>query len=90
MSDGAMLSAGDFGLAFKSFLEQSIAQATPSEPFFRPGSPNTSGRPRRALPILAEQFASHDHPNLQLAIDSHLADTAGRSSCWACRRSTGR
>ncbi|MEA2902106.1 MAG: hypothetical protein QOH36_1993 [Actinomycetota bacterium] len=75
MSDGETLSAGDFGHAFKGFLEQSISQATAAEPFFRARLATHFGGPATSAPILSEQFPSHDHPNLQLALDAYLSET---------------
>ncbi|HEX7275746.1 MAG TPA: ATP-binding protein [Acidimicrobiales bacterium] len=75
MSEESTLSAGDFGLAFKRFLEESLSQAAPAEPFFRARLTTHFGSPPTKAPILREQFPAHDHPNLQLAIDAHLRET---------------
>ena len=75
MSDGGTLSAGDFGQAFKGFLEQSLSQTTAAEPFFRARLATHFGGPPTSAPILSEQFPTHDHPNLQLALDAYLSDT---------------
>ena len=50
-SDGGQLSAGDFGVAFKGFLEQSVAQAPVQEPFFRARLTDHFGVAPTALPI---------------------------------------
>lgn len=74
MSDGPSLSAGDFGVAFKGFLEQSVAQAPTAEPFFRARLTEHFGVAPTDLPIVAEQFAGHNHANIQLALDGYLAE----------------
>lgn len=74
MADGA-LSAGDFGLAFKGFLEQALSQSSRAEPYFRARLTAHLGTPPANAPILAEQVPAHDQPNLQLAIDAHLSET---------------
>lgn len=77
MASGERLSAGDFGVAFKGFLEQAVTNAPPPEPFFRATLTEHFGATPTELPIVAEQFPVHDHPNLQLALDDYVAD-AGR------------
>ena len=74
MSDGGTLSAGDFGAAFKGFLEQSVAQAPVQEPFLRGRLTDHFGVTPTALPIVAEQFPSHNHPNVQVALEGYLAE----------------
>lgn len=74
MSDGGSISAGDFGAAFKGFLEQSVAQAPVQEPFFRARLTDHFGVAPTTLPIVAEQFPSHNHPNVQVAFDGYLAE----------------
>ena len=73
MSDGQAMTAADFGPAFKGFLQAVAHDATP-EPHLqrRLGAhlgvaPATSG-------IVSETFGEHDHPNVQLAMDSYLAE----------------
>lgn len=78
MAGGDSVSAGDFGVAFKGFLEQAVAQAPPGEPVFRARLGEHFGLLPTDLPIVAEQFPTHEHPNLQLAIDAYLAE-AGRT-----------
>ena len=77
MPGGDGLSAGDFGVAFKGFLEQAVAEAPVPEPFFRAALTEHFGAAPTGLPIVAEQFPTHDHPNLQLALDDHVV-AAGR------------
>ncbi len=78
MASGERLSAGDFGVAFKGFLEQAVTNAPPPEPFFRATLTGHFGATPTELPIVAEQFPTHDHPNLQLALDGYVGD-AGRT-----------
>jgi hypothetical protein len=73
------LSPGEFGTAFKAFLEQSTAQAPAAEPVL-------AGRLRRHLggdpagqPIVAEEYEPAEHPDLQVALDAWL-EAPGRSS----------
>lgn len=70
------LSVGEFGVAFKGFLEQAVAQAPAPEPFFRARLTEHLGASPAGLPIVAEQFAGHEHPNLQVALDDYMASGA--------------
>lgn len=72
------LSPGDFGVAFKGFLEQAVSQAPPEEPFFLATLRQHFGASPTDLPIVAEDVPTHEHPNLQLALDGYLSD-AGRT-----------
>ncbi len=72
MTDGAQLSAADFGAAFKGFLEQSLSNAPAGEPFFHGRLAEHFGAPPTGLPIVSEPVAPHDHVNLQLALDDYL------------------
>ncbi len=73
------LSPKDFGASFQQFMDQMASQAGPQEPVFVSRLREHFGTEPTSLPIVSETFAEHDHPNLQLAIDSHLkAD--GRTS----------
>ncbi len=59
MGDGQtdqQLSAAQFGLAFKGFLEQAVAQAPAPEPFFRQQLRAHFGADPTALPVVAEEF----------------------------------
>lgn len=73
------LSVGEFGVAFKGFLEHAVAQAPAPEPFFRARLTEHFGTPPAGLPILAEQFAGHEHPNLQVALDEYMAAEGGHT-----------
>jgi len=75
MSDNSTaLSVGDFGAAFKAFLEQSVAQAPARVPYFRARLSEHFGQSPTELPSVAETFPSHNHPNVQMALDSYLGE----------------
>ena len=65
-------SAGDFGAAFKGFLERTVAAAPVAEPVFAARLRAHFGTDPAALPIVAEQFEPSEHPNLQAALDAWL------------------
>jgi hypothetical protein len=73
------ISAGEFGAAFKGFLERTVAAAPAAEPAFVARLRAHFGTDPTALPIVAEQFEQSEHPNLQAALDAWLG-RAGRSS----------
>src|SRR4029453_5387988 len=66
------VSAGDFGAAFKGFLERTVAAAPVAEPVFAARLRAHFGTDPAALPIHAEQFEPSEHPNLQAALDAWL------------------
>jgi hypothetical protein len=80
MPEGPKLSAGDFGAAFKGFLEEAVTTAPAPDPFFRARLTAHFGVAPTTLPIVAEQFPPHDHPNLQLALDDEVAATEGTTA----------
>ncbi|MGH9153791.1 MAG: AAA family ATPase [Acidimicrobiales bacterium] len=51
-----------------------MAQAPLQEPFFRARLNDHFGVAPTALPIVGEQFPSHNHPNVQVALESYLAE----------------
>jgi len=63
----------DFGAAFKGFLNQMAAQAPAEEPVFLRVLRDHFGSDPAGLPIVGEDFASSDHPNVQIAIEDFLA-----------------
>jgi hypothetical protein len=65
-------SVGDFGAAFKGFLERTVAAAPVAEPVFAARLRAHFGTDPAALPIVAEQFERSEHPNLQAALDAWL------------------
>src|SRR6266566_1073600 len=72
MERGA-ISAGEFGVAFKGFLEQAAAHAPVEEPFFARRLNEHFGRDPGELPVVGQGFPSRDQPNLQRALDTFLA-----------------
>jgi hypothetical protein len=72
------ISAGEFGAAFKGFLEHTVAATPAAEPVFVARLRAHFGADPAGLPIVAEQFERSDHPNLQAALDAWLQE-AGRS-----------
>lgn len=73
------LSPGEFGTAFKAFLEQSTAQAPPAEPVLAGRLRRHLGGDPAGLPIVAEEYEPAEHPDLQVALDAWL-QAPGRSS----------
>lgn len=63
----------DFGASFKGFLDQ-MSAATPTEdPVFRQRLQQHFGGEPSQLPTLVEKFETHDHVNVQLAIEAALS-----------------
>jgi ATPase family associated with various cellular activities (AAA) len=73
------ISAGEFGAAFKGFLERTVAAAPEDEPVFAARLREHFGTDPAVLPIVAEHFEPSEHPNLQAALDAWLQQPA-RSS----------
>jgi hypothetical protein len=73
------ISAGEFGAAFKGFLERTVAAAPEDEPVFASRLRAHFGTNPAVLPIVAEHFEPAEHPNLQVALDAWL-QRPGRSS----------
>src|SRR6266511_761482 len=67
------ISPGEFGAAFKGFLERSVAAVPAPEPVFASRLRAHFGTDPKELPIVAEQFEPSEHPNLQVALDAWLA-----------------
>jgi ATPase family associated with various cellular activities (AAA) len=72
------LSPGEFGTAFKAFLEQSTAQAPAAEPVLAGRLRRHLGTDPADLPIVAEEYEPAEHPDLQVALDAWL-QAPGRS-----------
>ena len=71
--DGAgQISAGDFGVAFKGFLEQAAAQAPVEPPFFVQRLTDHFGGDPGGFPVVSQDFPVRDHPNVQQALDGYL------------------
>src|SRR5262249_52592648 len=71
--DGGQISVGEFGVAFKGFLEQAAAQAPVDEPFFVRRLNEHFGGEAHTLPVVGYDFPGRAHPNLQLALDASLS-----------------
>src|SRR3712207_5964013 len=79
MTDDPTLSPAAFGRAFRAFLEQAAkGQETEDPPFVARLAAHLGADPR-ALPILAEQFSTIEHPNVQAALDAWVSGK-GRSA----------
>ncbi len=70
--DGDGISAGEFGAAFKGFLEQAAAQAPVDDPFFVTRLTELFGGEPRGFPVVSQDFPPRDHPSLQRALDAYL------------------
>jgi hypothetical protein len=68
-----------FGTAFKAFMEAMVAAAAPpSSPLLERMQAHLGGDPAR-LPVVAEEYDSFDHPNVQVALDAYLAGPGRRA-----------
>ncbi|MBI4604597.1 MAG: 26S protease regulatory subunit [Planctomycetes bacterium] len=67
------LSPQDFGESFHQFMAQMATQAPKQEPVFVGRLREHFGQEPAILPILSETFAPHEHPDIQVALDSFLA-----------------
>lgn len=74
MSEDGSKSIEDFGASFKGFLDHIAAQAPTEDPVFLRLLRNHFGADPATFPIVAEQFESSEHPNVQRAIDFYVAD----------------
>jgi hypothetical protein len=79
MSDEPTLSPGAFGRAFRAFLEQAVKEQETEDPPFVARLAGHLGADPRGLPILAEQFSTIEHPNVQAALDAWISGE-GRSA----------
>ena len=66
------LSVGEFGAAFKGFLERTVAAAPADEPVFAALLREHFGTDPATLPIIAEEFEPSEQPNVQAALDAWL------------------
>jgi hypothetical protein len=73
------ISAGEFGAAFKGFLEQAAAQAPLEDPYFVGRLKELFGREPYGFPVVSHDFQLRDHPNLQRSLDAYL-ERDGRSA----------
>ena len=73
MSDDPTLSPAAFGRAFRRFLEEAAKGHETEDPPFVARLAAHLGADPRALPILAEQFSTIEHPNVQAALDAWVS-----------------
>jgi hypothetical protein len=70
------ISPARFGAAFKAFMDAVVAAAEPPlSPLLERIRAHLGTDPTR-LPVVAEEFDSFEHPNLQVALDDHLGREA--------------
>lgn len=67
------INPSDFGASFKVFLDQMAASAPAEEPFFWTRLRQHFELEPGQLPALVEKFSTHDHANVQTAIDSMIS-----------------
>jgi hypothetical protein len=79
MNDDSTLSPASFGRAFRAFLEQAVKEQETEDPPFVARLAGHLGADPRGLPILAEQFSTIEHPNVQAAMDAWISGD-GRSA----------
>src|SRR5215210_8983455 len=70
MSEDPTLSPAAFGHAFRAFLEEAAKGREAEDPPFVVRLSGHLGADPRGLPILAEQFSTIEHPNVQAALDA--------------------
>ncbi|HTN90537.1 MAG TPA: AAA family ATPase [Sorangium sp.] len=66
------LDPSTFGASFQAFLEQMTAQAPAKEPEIRRRLREHLGGDPAQMPVVSEQFAKYEHPNLHLALEAYL------------------
>ncbi|WP_437335397.1 AAA family ATPase [Sorangium sp. So ce394] len=66
------LDPSTFGASFQAFLEQMAAQAPAQEPEIRRRIREHLGGDPAQMPVVSEQFAKYEHPNLHLALQAYL------------------
>jgi cell division protease FtsH len=79
MTDEPTLSPSAFGRSFRAFLEAAVKGHETEDPPFVVRLADHLGADPRGLPILAEQFSTIEHPNLQTALDAWIS-VEGRSA----------
>jgi hypothetical protein len=70
--DDKQLSASDFGIAFKSFLEQAVTGLPPRDSVFAARIREHLGVDPLPLSIASQTFTMPDRPNVQIALDTLL------------------
>src|SRR5262245_54986035 len=69
----------DFGATFQSFMKQMAHQAPAEDPFFVSRLRTHLGHEPATLPVVSETFPEHEHPDVQQALDSWLAEHQAKS-----------
>ncbi|MGV8118150.1 MAG: AAA family ATPase [Candidatus Xenobiia bacterium LiM19] len=78
MDNQTPINFNEFSSSFKGFLDKVVEHAPKEEPFFLEKLREHFGEEPTRLPILAEEFEPHNHPNLYLALEGYLS-SEGRS-----------
>jgi hypothetical protein len=63
-----------FGASFQTFMERMAAQAPTEEPEIRRRIREHFDTDPAGLPVVAEQFARHEHVNLHLALEAYMTE----------------
>jgi DNA polymerase III delta prime subunit len=66
------LSPARFGAAFQAFMEAALREAAPPTNPLRDRVAAHVGTDPARLPVVAEEFETFDHPNLQVALDAQI------------------
>jgi hypothetical protein len=67
------ISAKDFGVSFKGFLDQISAEAPAEEPVFRRRLMEHFGCDPKELPALSEKFHAYEHANVHMALEAEFS-----------------
>ena len=76
------LDVKNFGASFKGFMEQMAQHAPTEEPELLKRGRAHFGRDPGDLPIVSESFASSEHPNIHLAVETFLAAPGRRAELY--------
>src|SRR5262245_27928694 len=79
MADDEKFDVREFGASFQGFMAQMAQQAPAEEPELLRRAREHFGTDPAVLPVITEQFARHEHPDLHVAIETYLA-VVGRSA----------
>ena len=64
----------EFGASFKGFMDQMAAQAPAEDPAFLKLIRGHFGAEPASFPVITQQFEASEHPNVQKALDTYLAE----------------
>ncbi len=74
------LSPARFGTTFKAFMDAVVAESSPPRsPLLERIQAHLGADPTQ-LPVIAEEFDSFEHPNVQVALDDYLGGTGRRAA----------